>query len=81
MTIKDYAGVLKWTIQTQINYIEEEERNGTFETEYMEGKYRGMVRGLEIALEKIEASMFLAKEWWKIGADEKSAPFYLLISV
>lgn len=62
MTIKDYAGVLKWAIQTQINYIKEEERNGTFETEYMEGKYRGIVRGLEIALEKIEASMFLAKE-------------------
>ena len=62
MTIKSYAEVLKWAIQTQIDYIEEEERNGNFETEYMEGKYRGMVRGLEIALEKIDASMFLAKE-------------------
>ena len=62
MTIKDYAGILKWAIQNQIDYIEQEERNGNFETEYTEGKYRGMVQGLEIALEKIEASMFLARE-------------------
>ena len=61
MSIKDYAEVLKWAIKNQIAYVEEEERNGEFATEYMEGKYRGVVEGLEIALEKIEASMFLAK--------------------
>ncbi len=61
MTIKDYTEVLKWAIKNQIAYIEEEEANGSFATEYMEGKYRGIVEGLEIALEKIEASMFLAK--------------------
>lgn len=61
MSIKDYAEVLKWAIKSQIAYVEEEERNGEFATEYMEGKYRGVVEGLEIALEKIEASMFLAK--------------------
>lgn len=61
MSIKDYAEVLKWAIKSQIAYVEEEERNGEFTTEYMEGKYRGVVEGLEIALEKIEASMFLAK--------------------
>lgn len=62
MTIKDYAAVLKWAIQNQIDYIEKEEANGNFATEYTEGKYRGMVMGLEIALEKIDASMFLAGE-------------------
>jgi hypothetical protein len=62
MTIKDYATVLKWAIKNQIEYVEEEERNGEFASEYMEGKYRGIVQGLEIALEKIEASMFLAKD-------------------
>lgn len=61
MSIKDYAEVLKWVIKSQIAHVEEEERSGEFETEYMEGKYRGVVEGLEIALEKIEASMFLAK--------------------
>lgn len=62
MSIKDYAEVLKFVIKNQIAYVEEEERNGEFATEYMEGKYRGVIEGLEIALEKIEASMFLAKE-------------------
>ena len=62
MSIKDYAMILKWAIQNQIDYVEQEEAKGEFATEYMEGKYRGIVEGLEIALEKIESSMFLAKE-------------------
>lgn len=59
MDIKSYAEVLKWAMKAQIEYIEKDEQ-GTFATEYMEGYYAGMRRGLEIALEKIDASMFLA---------------------
>lgn len=63
MTIKEYADILKWAIQNQITYIEEEEANGIFASEYTEGKYRGMVMGLELALEKIDKSMFLAEKY------------------
>lgn len=61
MTIKDYAEVLKYAIKLQIDYIEEDEKNGIHATEYFEGYYDGMKRGLAMALEKIDASMFLAK--------------------
>ena len=60
MEIKDYAAVLKWAIRNQLEYAEEE-ANGTFATEYMEGYYAGVIKGLELALDKIDASMFLAK--------------------
>ena len=62
MEIKGYMDIMKWVIQNQIEYTKEEANEGTFATEYMEGYYGGIVRGLEIALEKIEASMFLAKK-------------------
>ena len=61
MSIKNYIEVLKWAIKSQLEYAEEE-ANGSFATEYMEGYHEGVKRGLEIALEKIDASMFLAKE-------------------
>jgi flagellar biosynthesis/type III secretory pathway protein FliH len=61
MSIKSYIEVLKWAIKSQLEHVEEES-NGTFATEYMEGYYEGVKKGLEIALEKIDASMFLAKE-------------------
>lgn len=62
MDIRSYADVLKFAIKMQINYIEEEEESATLSTEYYEGYYRGMVRGLQIALEKIDASEFLWKK-------------------
>lgn len=57
MEIKDYAAILKWAIQTQIDYQKEE-----IEQPYAnEDFHSGVITGLEIALEKIDASMFLAK--------------------
>lgn len=61
MNTKDYAEVLKFAIKTQIGYVEEE-NNGAFSTDYSNGFFDGVKRGLEIALEKIDASMFLVKE-------------------
>ncbi len=62
MTIKSYADVLKWAIQIQLDEVEQNIEHGEFATEYFEGYNNGVARGLEIALEKIQASMFLAKE-------------------
>ncbi len=62
MTIESYMDIMKWVFQTQIERAKEEANKETFSTEYMEGYYGGIVRGLEIALEKINASVFLAKK-------------------
>lgn len=64
MSIKDCAEVLKWAIKAQIGYIADDTEDGISvgDAEYHRGYYEGMQRGLEIALEKIDASMFLAKE-------------------
>jgi hypothetical protein len=57
MTKADYAGILKMAIKMQIDYVEEEiESRG--HSDYLEG----IERGLMIALEKIDASMFLTEE-------------------
>jgi hypothetical protein len=61
MDIKAYMEIMKWVMTEQIECAKEE-ANGTFATEYMEGYYAGIVRGLEIAIEKIDASAFLAKK-------------------
>lgn len=61
MDIERYMEIMKWVMRNQMEYAEEE-ANGTFATEYMEGYYAGIRRGLEIALEKIEASAFLAEK-------------------
>lgn len=60
MTIKDYAEVLKYAIKLQIDYKEEalQECNAMNE-DYVEG----IIAGLQIALEKIDASMFLAEKY------------------
>ncbi len=58
MTIKDYAGVLKWAIQNQIDYQKEEIQQPYADENF----HSGVITGLQIALDKIEASMFLAKE-------------------
>jgi RNA binding exosome subunit len=62
MDIERYMDIMKWVIKNQIEYAREESNEGKFASEYMEGYYGGIVRGLEIALEKIEASKFLAEK-------------------
>lgn len=58
MTIKSYADILKWAIRNQIDY-QKEEINQPYANEDF---HSGVITGLQIALEKIDASMFLAKE-------------------
>ena len=62
MTIKNYADILKWAIKNQIEYVEEEANSNFCNTTEKASYYEGIKKGLEIALEKIDASMFLAKE-------------------
>ena len=62
MTIKSYADVLRWAIQNQISYVQEEANSSFCNTMEKAVYYEGIQKGLEIALEKIDASMFLAKE-------------------
>lgn len=60
MTIKEYAELLKAVIKMQIGYKEEELREcSALREDYMEG----VIQGLYIAMEKIEASMFLAEKY------------------
>lgn len=63
MGIKEYADVLRFAIKMQIGYVEEDNENGRCATEYFEGYNDGIIRGLEMALEKIDASMFLAEKY------------------
>lgn len=58
MTIKSYAEVLKWAIKNQIDYQKEEIQNPWADERF----HDGVIVGLNIALEKIEASMFLAEK-------------------
>lgn len=59
MTIKDYAEVLKFAIKLQIDGVNEELNEAiTINEDYLEG----IKQGLEIALQKIDASMFLAEK-------------------
>lgn len=56
MTKRDYVDVLKWAIRSQMESVEE-----SLERDYSE--YReGILRGLEVAMEKIDASMFLVEQ-------------------
>jgi hypothetical protein len=57
MTKKDYADILKFAINGQIEYAKEELEGILLieESRYLEG----IIRGLKIALEKIDASAFL----------------------
>lgn len=57
MTKKDYADILKFAINGQIECAKEELEGILFleESRYLEG----IIRGLKIALEKIDASAFL----------------------
>ena len=59
MDKKSYADILKFAIRGQIDYVVEEMDTCSPERyDYLDG----VVRGLEIALEKINASMFLVEE-------------------
>lgn len=62
MTIKSYADILKWAMRTQIDYVVEEANSGFCKTTEEASYYEGIKKGLEIALEKIDASMFLAEK-------------------
>ena len=58
MTIKSYADVLKFAIKMQIDYVWEDMDKPNADETY----YSGVINGLYIALEKIDASMFLAEK-------------------
>lgn len=60
MDIKSYADILKLAIQFQIKDLEKEmeDKPPLANMEYLEGVHRG----LEIALEKIDASAFLTEK-------------------
>lgn len=62
MSIKEYADVLRWVMKSQIKYVTEEANSGFCKTTEEASYYEGIKRGLEIALEKIDASMFLAEK-------------------
>lgn len=62
MNIENYMEIMRWVLRTQIDYVREEANGEACDTEYMAGYYQGIEKGLEIALEKIDASMFLAKK-------------------
>lgn len=57
MTIKSYADILKFAIKMQIDYVEEEIQKPHANEEYLSG----VISGLYTALDKINASMFLAE--------------------
>lgn len=59
MNKKEYADILKFAIKMQIGYVEEEMENSF---SINDNYHEGIIRGLQIALEKIDASMFLAEE-------------------
>lgn len=60
MDIKSYADILRFAIKMQIDYKEKEfdEARSYEEEKYLDG----VIMGLRIALEKIDASMFLAEK-------------------
>ena len=55
MKLEDYAGILKFAINTQIDYEMEEMEKPFADEEYL----NGVIMGLRIALDKIDASAFL----------------------
>lgn len=60
MTMKDYAELLKGVIKMQIGYKEEElQECSTMKEDYL----NGVIAGLYIAMEKIDASMFIVEKY------------------
>lgn len=58
MDIKSYADILKYAIQLQIEYVKEEMEKPFANEERLDG----VISGLRIAMDKIDASMFLAEK-------------------
>ena len=58
MDIKSYADILKFALKLQIDYVKEDLEKPNANEEYLSG----VINGLHIALEKIDASMFLAEK-------------------
>lgn len=58
MTKKEYADILKFAINLQIDYEKEELEHPFADENYISG----VIAGLRIALDKIEASRFLTEE-------------------
>lgn len=58
MTIRNYADILKFAINGQIEYQKEEIQKAYANEDF----HRGVIEGLRIALEKIDASEFLMEE-------------------
>lgn len=61
MSKKEYAEVLKWVMKSQIDYVRDEAKSGVNTIEEA-AYYEGIEKGLQIAMDKIEASMFLTEE-------------------
>lgn len=59
MTIKDYAEVLKFAIKINLDSVNEELSEAII---IDESYLQGVKTGLQIALEKIDASMFLVEK-------------------
>ena len=59
MDAKRYAEILKSVIQMQVIELRKRAEDNEFTGDYTDGWSQGVVRGLEIALEKIDASAFL----------------------
>ena len=57
MNKRDYADVLKMVIQMQIDYVMEDLEKPHADEDYL----NGVIMGLRIAIEKIEASKFLTE--------------------
>ncbi len=58
MTIKSYADILKLALKMQIDYVKEDMEKPYADEDYL----GGVINGLQIALDKIDASMFLAED-------------------
>lgn len=58
MDLKSYADILKFAIQMQIEYEKEEIQKPFADEEYLSG----VITGLRIAMDKIDASMFLTEK-------------------
>ena len=59
MNIREYADIMKWVMKNQIDCLMDEVGKEFCQTEFQAGYCEGIKRGLEIAMEKIDASEFL----------------------
>ena len=78
MDLKGYTDVLKFAIQLQVDEVNKElSADIILNEDYLQG----VKRGLQIALDKIEASMFLVdKEWFKmLEIKQERGVYYLYI--